>query len=42
MGLPVREYYKSTNADGVLNSSGPRMLNGNNKPIRPTWVPSGW
>jgi len=42
MGLPLREYYRSQNNNGVITPLAPRMLNGANQPIRPGWVPVGY
>ncbi|AZI24067.1 hypothetical protein EA772_01430 [Pedobacter sp. G11] len=42
MGLPLREFYKSQSNNGVLSPLAPRMLNGSNQPVRPTWVPGNW
>lgn len=39
MGLPLREYYRSQSNSGVLGPLAPRMLDQNNSPIRPSWVP---
>jgi hypothetical protein len=42
MGLPLREYYKSKLNNGIISPLAPRVLNGNNQPIRPSWLPGNW
>ena len=42
MGLPLREYYISQDNAGVITPLPPRLLDANNNPILPSWVPSGW
>lgn len=42
MGLPLREFYKSQSNNGVLSPLAPRMLNGSNQPVLPTWVSGNW
>ncbi|MGJ1404162.1 M91 family zinc metallopeptidase [Sphingobacterium siyangense] len=42
MGLPLREYYRSQDNNGILSPLAPRILDANNKPIRPGWVTKYW
>jgi len=37
--LPYREYYKSQSNNGVISPMAPRILDVNNNPIRPSWLP---
>ncbi len=39
MGLPLMEYYRSIENAGTITGAAPRMLDQNNNPIHPTWVP---
>jgi RHS repeat-associated protein len=37
--LPYREYYRSESNNGVISPLAPRILDVNNNPIRPSWLP---